>query len=195
MSRSGVFFTPIPIPSPLIFSIYQYWVPIRYLVLTNIFLDNIAALRKEVPAFLNSFIYFVETKYILSYGSFLFCICYSNISQPPSLCWQVSLWRCRQGENGAWSYDTQACQPWAFIETLWIQIGWDRKRVYKRKKLVREQNCLFIPHNAAVKRLSKKKRHWKAHTNTNALFLFSLCTVSLLFSFSSFRNTLWSLWT
>ena len=81
MSRSG-FFYPHPNPSPLIFSICRYRVPIWYLALTNIYLDNTAALRKKVPApklFLNRFFYFVETKSILSYGSFLFCICYSNI--------------------------------------------------------------------------------------------------------------------
>ena len=51
-----VFFYPDTDRSPLIFSICRYWV--RYLVLTNIFLDNTAALRKKVPAsklFLNRF--------------------------------------------------------------------------------------------------------------------------------------------
>ena len=75
------FFYPDPNLSHLIFSICQYRVPIRYLALTNIFLDNTAALRQILPTsklFLNScVVVVVETKYTLSYGSFLFCICYS----------------------------------------------------------------------------------------------------------------------
>ena len=80
MSRSGLFY-PDPNLSPLIFGKSWYWVPIRYLALTffffyNIFLDKTAALEKKVPAsklFLNRFfLYFVETKYTLSYSSFLF---------------------------------------------------------------------------------------------------------------------------
>ena len=81
MSWSG-FFYPDPDPSLSIFSICRYRVPIRYLVWTNIFLDNTAALKNNVLAsklFLSGFFYFVETKYKLSYGSSLFCLCYYNI--------------------------------------------------------------------------------------------------------------------
>ena len=45
----GIFY-PIIDPSPLIFSKCQYQVPIRYLALTNIFLDSTAAFRKKIPA-------------------------------------------------------------------------------------------------------------------------------------------------
>ena len=55
MFRSG-FFVPQSDPSPLIF-ICRYRVPIQYLALTNIFLDNTAALRKKVAAFLNRFLF------------------------------------------------------------------------------------------------------------------------------------------
>ena len=75
----------------------QYWVPIQYSALTNIFLDNTAALRKKVPAsklFLNRFFLFCWNKVHTYYGSFLFCICYCNIGLPPSLLQQVSLWCC-----------------------------------------------------------------------------------------------------
>ena len=41
------FFYPDPDPSSLIFGICQYRVPVRYLSLTNIFLDDTAALRKK----------------------------------------------------------------------------------------------------------------------------------------------------
>ena len=44
------FFYPNPHPSPLISSKCQYRDPVRYLDSTNIFLDNRAALKKEVPA-------------------------------------------------------------------------------------------------------------------------------------------------
>ena len=74
MSWSGLF-------SPLIFSICRYRVPIRYLALTNIFLDNTAALGKNVPAsklFLNRFFLFSWNKLYTGSGSFLFCICYCN---------------------------------------------------------------------------------------------------------------------
>ena len=57
-----------------------------YSALTNIFLDNTAALRKPcIPAFHNSF-FFLILLYVLSYGYFLFCIYYSNTGLPPSLC-------------------------------------------------------------------------------------------------------------
>ena len=82
ISRSG-FFYPDPDPSPIIFSICRYRVVIRYSAISDIFLDNTAALRKKVPAsklFLNRFFYLVETKYILSRGSFLLCICYWTLA-------------------------------------------------------------------------------------------------------------------
>ena len=47
MSQPFFFFYPDPDPSSLIFGICQYRVPVRYLSLTNIFLDDTAALRKK----------------------------------------------------------------------------------------------------------------------------------------------------
>ena len=79
-----VFFYPDP--SPDIYHL-PIQVTIRHLNLTYIFLDNTAALRKKVSdskLFLNSLFYFVETKCILSYGSFLFC----------NIVWPHSLWKC-----------------------------------------------------------------------------------------------------
>ena len=78
MSQSGFFFYPDPNLSLLIFSKCRYRVPIRYLALTNIFLDNTAALRKKVPTsklFLNRFLLFCWNKVYfhmaLSYSSYV----------------------------------------------------------------------------------------------------------------------------
>ena len=75
MPRSGFFY---PSPSSLIFSICRYRVPIRYLAMTNIFLDNTAALRKKVPAsklYLNRFFFILLKQSIyfhmvLSYSAY-----------------------------------------------------------------------------------------------------------------------------
>ena len=68
-------------PSPLIFSICQYWVLIRLLrLLTNVFLDNTAALRTKSTC--KFFFYFVETQYMLSFGSSLFCTLFQHWPPP-----------------------------------------------------------------------------------------------------------------
>lgn len=66
---------------------------------------------------------------------------------------------------------------WKPFEFKMVDVG----RLYKRKKWIWEQNCLFISHNAAVKRLGKKTER-KAHANTNAFAFFPLhCLTTLLF--------------
>ena len=91
-----------PDPSPLIFSECRYWVLIRYLAKTNIFLDNTAALGKKKYLHPSCSFYFVETKYILSYGSLLFCICYCNIGYhfPRISRW---VWDARPSCTASWS--------------------------------------------------------------------------------------------
>ena len=63
--RDGVFFHPNPHLSPLISYLCRCRGLIRYLALTNIILDNTAALRKKVPAsklVFNSFLFFILLK-------------------------------------------------------------------------------------------------------------------------------------
>ena len=57
---------PNPDQSPLKFRECRYLVLIKHLALPNVSLDNTAALRKKV-----FYVCFVETKFVLSYGSFL----------------------------------------------------------------------------------------------------------------------------
>ena len=102
MSWSG-FFSPQSDPSPLIFSICRYWVPIRYSALTNILLDNTAALRKK--KYLHSLIVF----FILLEKSIYFhmALSYSAYAIPTLAdhlpC--VSRWVCdsRPSCTGSWS--------------------------------------------------------------------------------------------
>ena len=90
MSQSGVFY-PDPDPSPLIFSICWYRVPIRCLALTNIFLDNTAALRNKGPAsklFHNIFFFILLKQSIYFQMALSYSACYCNIGRPNSLCQQ-----------------------------------------------------------------------------------------------------------
>ena len=83
MSRSGdqVFFFFTPIPIRVLQNLVNANTESRSDTLTNIFLDNTAALWKKQlhPSCSLIVFYFVETTNILSYGSFLFCKCYWNI--------------------------------------------------------------------------------------------------------------------
>ena len=67
---------PNKLPSVIVWVLVLLF-PLLSLALTDIFLDNTTALRKKVPASLIGFFFFfnfVETKYMLSYGTFLFCM-------------------------------------------------------------------------------------------------------------------------
>ena len=90
MSRSGFFYPDL---SPLIFSVCRYRVPIRNSALTNIFLDNTAALRKKAPAsklFLNRFFMLLKQS-IYFHMALSYSACYYNIGLNPPC---VSRWVC-----------------------------------------------------------------------------------------------------
>ena len=90
MSRSGFFFYPHPGLSSLIFSICRYWVPIRHVALTDIFLDNTAASRKK---YLHSLIVVVCWNKVNIFIWPFLILHNNNTGLPPYLCYQVSLWR------------------------------------------------------------------------------------------------------
>ena len=114
MSRTSFFFF-YPNPDPLIFSECWYWVPIRCLALTTVILYSCIEKKKYLHPFLNRFVNFVETKYILSYSSLSFCIVLAGESVSPRLVppyhpllFSYSL-RCHVKWRGGVSFPFHAC--------------------------------------------------------------------------------------
>ena len=133
-----------------LFSICRYQVPIRYLALTNIFLDNTAGSRKKYrhpSCSLIFFFYFAETKYTLIW---LFLILHMLLQHWPSICFALPgecvMLHCDSRPSCTASWHVYTTQPmlgtsissiaFFIFLTLTCKISWTR--------------CLFISHTFSI---------------------------------------------
>ena len=140
------FFYPDPVPSPLIFSICRYQVPIQYLALTNILMDNTAALRKKGPAsklFLNMFFFILLKQSIYFHMALSYSTCYFNIGLHLPC---VSRWVCdsRPSCTASWSVcETQLTLGTSISSTaFYIFLTLSHKMTWTR--------CLSISHTFSI---------------------------------------------